>query len=148
MQTLASRNLIGVGRRRDGLYLLEPVAKDRRAFSISVDPEVWHRRLGHASRVKLESICSFDKTMSTVCESCMREKQNITHFPSSSVQSNACFDLIHCDIYGGYKTASFTGARYFLTIVDDYNRGVWIYLMKFKSEACKYLQMFCSMVKT
>jgi len=36
----------------------------------------------------------------------------------------------------------------FLTIVDDYSRCVWIYLMKQKSEATDYLIMFCNMAKT
>lgn len=145
MQDLASKSLIGAGKQRDGLYLLEPVCDSRQAFGCVVDAEVWHRRLGHASGIKLQGIC---EVADSVCESCMRAKQTRITFPSSSIQTRNCFELLHCDIWGGYKTASFSGAYYFLTIVDDFSRGVWVYLMKFKSEVSKYLKLFCNMVKT
>ena len=45
------------------------------------------------------------------------------------------FDLIHCDIWGRYKYSSLSGAHYFLTIIDDYKRFTWIFLMKHKDEA-------------
>ncbi|XP_074306152.1 uncharacterized protein LOC141641388 [Silene latifolia] len=43
---------------------------------------------------------------------------------------------------------SLARAHYFLTIVDDRSRGVWVYLMKDKSEAGVFLKIFCQMVKT
>jgi len=43
------------------------------------------------------------------------------------------FALIHCDIWGAYRTPSLCGAHYFLTIVDDASRGVWVYLMRERS---------------
>jgi len=43
---------------------------------------------------------------------------------------------------------SFCGAQYFLTIVDDASRAVWVYLMRIKGEASMLLQNFVSMVKT
>ena len=59
-----------------------------------------------------------------------------------------CFDLIHCDIQGPYHTKSFCGAQYFLGIVDDATTGVWVYLMKEKSEASQVVQDFCAMINT
>ncbi|GKE47867.1 ribonuclease H-like domain-containing protein [Tanacetum coccineum] len=35
---------------------------------------------------------------------------------------------------GPYKVTSFEGFRYFLTVVDDYTRVVWVYLIKSKDE--------------
>ena len=40
------------------------------------------------------------------------------------------------------------GAQYFLTIVDDATRGVWVYLLKEKSEASQLVKDFCAMVIT
>lgn len=57
------------------------------------------------------------------------------------------FDLIHCDVWSPYRTPSTSGAVYFLTIVDDYSRAVWIYLMVKKREVAAILQKFCSMVE-
>ncbi|XP_015160329.1 uncharacterized protein [Solanum tuberosum] len=59
--------------------------------------ELWHQRLGHTRSV----------------------------FPSSSIRSSACFDLIHVDLWGPYSTSTFDGNKYFLTIVDDFSRLTW-----------------------
>jgi len=53
--------------------------------------------------------------------------------------------LIYCDLWGPYRTPTHSGARYFLTIVDDYSRGVWLYLMSEKSEASNHLKNFLAM---
>ena len=58
------------------------------------------------------------------------------------------FDLIHCDIWGAYYVKSFCGASYFLTILDDASRCVWVYLMREKSEASQIVKDFCAMVQT
>ncbi|XP_076888127.1 uncharacterized protein LOC143538448 [Bidens hawaiensis] len=54
MQDLHSRRLIGIGKERDGLYWLEPIHKVKMALAVSTNPETWHRRLGHASKEKLQ----------------------------------------------------------------------------------------------
>lgn len=53
-------------------------------------------------------------------------------FPISKSQSIHAFNLIHCDIWGLYQVASSLGAHYFFTIIDDFSRAVWTYLMKEK----------------
>lgn len=53
IQDLSSRNLIGVGHHRDGLYYFQPAHKEGSAFSVTVDLDLWHRRLRHASGGKL-----------------------------------------------------------------------------------------------
>jgi len=40
-----------------------------------------------------------------------------------------------------------SGARYFFTIIDDFSRAVWVYLMHEKSEDSVLLQQFCSLAK-
>jgi len=55
------------------------------------------------------------------------------------------FDLIHYDIWGGYRVKSLLGAQYFLTIVDDASRGVRVYLMNEKSEASQLLGVIMDM---
>jgi len=49
---------------------------------------------------------------------------------------------------GGYCVLAFCGARYFLSIIDDASRGVWVYLMKNKTKASQLIQNFCHMVHT
>ncbi|GJS97691.1 putative RNA-directed DNA polymerase [Tanacetum coccineum] len=123
MQGLERKNLIGAGRCEGGLYRMKMV-QGRRAMATTV--ETWHKRLGHASKEKLGKIdfiktCTID--FNNFCHSCAKAKHIRTPFPSSCIKTNAPFQLIHCDIWGGYRVPSYTGTNYFLTIVDDFSRA-------------------------
>ncbi|XP_019248396.1 PREDICTED: uncharacterized protein LOC109227652 [Nicotiana attenuata] len=58
------------------------------------------------------------------------------------------FDLVHMDLWGPYKTPTYDGNRYFLTVLDDFTRMTWVFLLKQKSEVCVLLQQFLVLVKT
>jgi hypothetical protein len=75
-------------------------------------------------------------------------KQTRQPFPCSSISTSKCFSLIHCDIWGRYKTPSISGAFYFLTIVDDFSRFTWVFLMRNKSETQTLLRQFFHYVHT
>ncbi|GJZ96861.1 ribonuclease H-like domain-containing protein [Tanacetum coccineum] len=53
---------------------------------------------------------------------------------SSSGQHDWHCDLVHLDLWGPYKVTSSEGFKYFLTVMDDYTRAVWVYLIKSKDE--------------
>ena len=55
--------------------------------------------------------------------------------------------MIHCDVWAPYRNKSSTGAVYFLTIIDDYSRAVWAYLLLEKSEVKAVLQNFFKMTE-
>ncbi|CAL1372799.1 unnamed protein product [Linum trigynum] len=157
IQDLHSRSVIGRGILRDGLYYLKILSSQEQfAFTAdgkrSVSEDVWHNRLGHPSSSQFAQLSRlFSSVPSSVkgpCHSCFRAKQTRIPFPTSSIKTSDCFELIHVDIWGGYQVASLSGAHYFLTVVDDFSRGVWVYLLKFKSEVARYLLMFCEMVAT
>lgn len=61
--------------------------------------------------------------------------------------AHAMFDLVHVDIWGPFSTESIHGFRYFLTILDDYSRHVWVVMMKNKSEASEKIKSFVYMVE-
>lgn len=44
--------------------------------------------------------------------------------------------------------STINGSRYFLTIVDDFSRPTWIYLMYSESQAAHILQAFYAMINT
>ena len=48
---------------------------------------------------------------------------------------------------GPYRVSSSSNANYFLTIVDDFSRCVWIYLLIAKTEVGCILQNFVAMVR-
>jgi transposase InsO family protein len=142
--------MIGLGTERDGLYYFTNTRPARCQMAKSTF-QLWHRRLGHLSNKVLSflsnnvsDICSSD---SEQCLVCPLAKQTRIPFPTSQISSTASFELIHIDIWGGYRTPSINGACYFLTIVDDYTRCTWVYLMQHKSEARSLLQSFINLVE-
>uniref|UniRef100_A0A803P381 Integrase catalytic domain-containing protein n=1 Tax=Cannabis sativa TaxID=3483 RepID=A0A803P381_CANSA len=44
-------------------------------------------------------------------------------------------DYIHSHLWGASRTKTLGGASYFMSIVDDYTRKVWVFLLKTKNEA-------------
>lgn len=73
---------------------------------------------------------------------CVTSKANYTFFPTSSIKSKRIFELIHTDTWGPYKFATYNGFKYFLTIVDDCNRGTWRFLLTTKCNAFFILKKF------
>ena len=58
------------------------------------------------------------------------------------------FDVVHMDLWGPYKIPTLDRKYYFLTIVDDYSRFVWVHLLQLKSETIVAIKNFLSMIKT
>ena len=112
-----------------------------------VDQFLWHQRLGHPSFSVLSFLpMSFNKTAPhSPCDICFEAKQTREVFYESLNKTKECFQLIHCDVWGPYRTRSSSGAVYFLTIVDDFSRSVWTCLLLEKSEVRTVLQKFCQM---
>ncbi|CAL1374616.1 unnamed protein product [Linum trigynum] len=158
LQVLPSKTLIGVGKLKDGLYYLPRCDGMRlgQAYKVTTQLDsstLWHTRLGHPgldkqSRLRAVVDCNFSPSNSVHCDSCLRAKQSRTPFLNSMIKTTGCFDLIHVDIWGPYRTSSLDGSRFFLTIVDDFSRSTWVYLMKHKSDVERYLMMYFHLVHT
>nr|AAC67205.1 putative retroelement pol polyprotein [Arabidopsis thaliana] len=147
LQDRFSRTLIGTGEERDGVYYLTDAATTTvHKVDITTDHALWHQRLGHPSFSVLSSLPLFSGSSCSVssrsCDVCFRAKQTREVFPDSSNKSTDCFSLIHCDVWGPYRVPSSCGAVYFLTIVDDFSRSVWTYLLLAKSEVRSVLTNF------
>ncbi|KAG7553171.1 Reverse transcriptase RNA-dependent DNA polymerase [Arabidopsis thaliana x Arabidopsis arenosa] len=146
-----SRMLIGAGEEQNGLYFFREVkAVGAVSLHVAVTVDIWHRRLGHPSSQVISLIPGIHvsrgrEVSSSVCEVCFRAKQTRDCFPTSINKTTEIFQLIHCDVWGPYRTPSSSGARYFLTIVDDFSRGVWLFLMTAKSETPTHMKRFLAM---
>ena len=108
---------------------------------------IWHSRLGHLSNAKLASIKpsdvpSFISIENFDCDICLLAKQKRLPFNKSSYLSKSCFELIHCDLWGPFSVSTIDHYKYFLTIVDDYSRCTWVYLLKHKSQTQSVLEQF------
>ncbi|GAA0152821.1 hypothetical protein LIER_11203 [Lithospermum erythrorhizon] len=114
--------------------------------------ELWHHRLGHPFDIGLKLVpviqsSSARKHLDSSCTIYHQVKQCRDSFPLSESRVSTIFELLHCDLWGPNKVASSNGALYFLTIVDNYSRAVWVYLLHSKSEVFKSFCSFVSMVE-
>nr|GEW38855.1 ribonuclease H-like domain-containing protein [Tanacetum cinerariifolium] len=96
---------------------------------------VW---LGHPSDQVMSVLSKniglkYDKLVSHY-DICHKAKQTRVHFPLSDHKSVSVGDLVHLDMWGPYRVVSKDGYKYFLTMIDYYNRVVWAYLIKTKDE--------------
>lgn len=146
-QDLSSGKVKEIGRLEDGLYLLnqnfDQTAHDTKLTTNNtqssynkIDINLWHKRFGHVSTVMLNKILPTKiETITRVlnkCFVCPRAKQIRFPFPESTIKSSSSFDMVDMDIEGPYKTPTVDGNKYFLTIVDDYTRMSWMFLLKLK----------------
>lgn len=113
------------------------------------DISLWHSRLGHLSNDVLKHItCIGNKNYGDLlCDICPLAKQTRLPFHSSNNTSSDLFDLIHVDVWGPYRQPSLTGACYFLTIVYDFSRTTWTFLMKTKSQSVSILKKLFIMIQ-
>jgi len=134
--------------RRLILYVSSPKSSPR--ISNIDRPDLWHKRLGHPSQACLQLVSSLlaipiNKNLIPIhnnCSICPKVKQTRLPFPLSTIKSHSPFSLLHCDICGPHKTPTHFGKLFFLTIVDDYNRCTWLFLMNHKSETKHLLESF------
>lgn len=69
-------------------------------------------------------------------------------FEKSKSIADACFGLVHMDLWGPYRVPSICGGRYFLTVVDDHTRSTWTFLMKSKDQVYGIIVEFLAFVET
>lgn len=108
-------------------------------------------RLGHLSFNKLKCMSdtlSFSNKTHSLCEICPLAKQQHLPFNKSISVASEIFDLIHCDVWGPFSPSTNQGYKYFLTIVDDCSRFVWIFLMQHKSDVASILNQFFNTIHT
>ncbi|XP_021732478.1 uncharacterized protein LOC110699281 [Chenopodium quinoa] len=118
----SSGSLIGGGEWIDGLYYFRRLPKVCALPGPEISTfELWHRRLGHPSEKLSNCFLLFEVLLTR-----------------ASSDSDSCasriLEMIHCDLWGPSNTTSTCGAHYFLTIVNDFSRGVWLYLLNDKTE--------------
>lgn len=79
---------------------------------------------------------------------CELAKHKRVSFPVSNKRSSIPFYLIHSDIWGPSPIPNITGAKWFVSFIDDCTRVTWIFLLKHKFDVSTVLPNFCSMIKT
>ena len=67
-------------------------------------------------------------------------------FPCNAEVSNGALEVIHYDVWTT-KAASLGECHYYVSLIDDYTRKVWVYFMKHKSDVFSYFKAFKAMVE-
>ncbi|GKB75122.1 ribonuclease H-like domain-containing protein [Tanacetum coccineum] len=157
IQDLNLGKLVGTRSVTGGLYLFDldkigMFATCNYVFVCNVSSELYHYRLGHPANQVLsifgKKLGFSKKDHLSPCDICHRAKQTREPFPLSDHKSKSVGDIVHCDVWGPYGVVSEDGFKYFLTIVDDYSRAVWVYLLKSKTEVGKSIESFIKLVFT
>jgi transposase InsO family protein len=76
-----------------------------------------------------------------VCEACLAGKQRRAPFPQKALRcSIEVLQLLHGDICGPITPATPSRNRYFLLLVDDYSRHMWVCLLPSKDAAATVIK--------
>ncbi|KAJ9556713.1 hypothetical protein OSB04_011327, partial [Centaurea solstitialis] len=150
---------IGLAKEKDGLYCLEMPAETKISHSLVSESTLsnkekillHHCRLGHPSfrvvKVLFSSLFSKLDVENLHCEVCELAKHKRIPFPVSNKRSTFPFYLIHTDIWGPSNVSNISGARWFVTFIDDCTRVTWVFLLKHKSDVSSVLPNFILMIK-
>lgn len=81
------------------------------------------------------------------CSICPVSNQSRLAFPQASLsKSPSAFHFIHMDIWGPFHVPTSNGEKYFLTIVDDFTRATWVYLIQSKLDVLRLIKILFVMV--
>lgn len=77
------------------------------------------------------------------CDTCVITKQWCSPFPTQAkYRAEHALDLVHGDICGPISPATPGGKKYFLLLVDDYSRFMWLMLLAAKSDTPAAIKRF------
>nr|GEW79991.1 hypothetical protein [Tanacetum cinerariifolium] len=109
---------------------------------------LWHCRLGHISKKRIEKLQhngllnSSDLTTFEKYVSCMSRKMARKPYTHQVERAKNLLGLIHTDVCGPFKIMSRQGASYFVTITDDFSHYGYVYLLKHKHEVFETFIVF------
>uniref|UniRef100_A0A8R7P947 Retrovirus-related Pol polyprotein from transposon TNT 1-94 n=1 Tax=Triticum urartu TaxID=4572 RepID=A0A8R7P947_TRIUA len=117
----------------------------------------WHARFGHLHMDALqrmargEMVCGLPGIEHTgeLCQACLAGKQRRAPFPQAAkYRAEAPLDLVHADLCGAITPATPGGRCYFLLLVDDHSRYMWLTLLTSKDEAGAAIKEFQARAET
>lgn len=83
-----------------------------------------------------------------ICEACFVGKQPRhsfnAHLPRRAL---GLLHVVHSDVCEPFEIPSLRGNRYVTSFVDEYNRMMWLYLIKAKNEVFNIFQRFKAMAE-
>ncbi|CAM8930112.1 unnamed protein product [Rhodiola kirilowii] len=158
IQDHVHKTSLRIGEMVKGLYQLKLESNNIKSTCTAaikkVSSTLWHKRMGHLPVNKLKKMLSSLPDNIELddcdvhCQVCPMAKQARLPFPLSQHKSVESFELVHADVWGPFPTSTVTGCKYFLTLVDDFSRSTWTFLMKQKSEVSSIVIQFFHLIET
>ncbi|GJS79695.1 retrotransposon protein, putative, ty1-copia subclass [Tanacetum coccineum] len=142
---------------RDGIYEIDLSSSNdssmyvvsNKRVKLSLDFSLlWHCRLGHISKKRIEKLQHDGLLNSTdieslgKCVSCMSGKIERKPYSHQVERAKDLLGLIHTNVCGPFRTVSRQGASYFVTFTDDFSRYGYVYLLKHKHEVFETFKVF------
>ena len=83
-----------------------------------------------------------------VCQDYLVGKQTrLLFLASTNYRASKSLELIHADLCGPISLATIGGSHYFMLLVDDFSRWMWIYVIKTKDQALLMFEKFKRLVE-
>ncbi|CAA7047040.1 unnamed protein product [Microthlaspi erraticum] len=135
---------------QNGLYILDgrTVLGESCNVESSIDKtSLWHSRLGHLSINNMKTLSGKgliekkDIKDLAFCEHCVMGKSKKLSFNVGKHITEDILSYVHADLWGSPNvTPSLSGKQYFLSIIDDKTRKVWLMFLRTKDET---FENFC-----
>lgn len=81
------------------------------------------------------------------CENCIFGKADRAKFPKGVHISKCISEYVHSDLWGPAQVPSLSRGRYFVTLIDDYSRKVWLDVLKSKNQALEKFKVWKTLVE-
>jgi len=111
----------------------------------------WHARLGHVNMAALRKMAQEELMRGLpaidhddrLCEACLAGKQRRTSFPEQAeYRVQQALELVHGDLCGPITPETPSGSKYFLLLVDDCSRFMWLTVLPSKDRAAAAIKEF------
>jgi transposase InsO family protein len=116
----------------------------------------WHERFGHINFQSLRKLGRKDMVrglpvidhVEQVCEDCVLAKQKRAAFPRAArYRAQDQLELVHGDLCSPISPSTPAGNCYFLLLVDDMSRFMWLTLLRSKADAPAAIMTFQARVE-
>jgi hypothetical protein len=147
IRELGGRLMARVQGKENVLYVLNVnIAQRANCLAAWVFTKVkhWHARLGRVNIPEVWKMVNQElvhglphiREVDDLCEACMAGNQRRTSFLDQALWHAGCtVELVHGDLYKPITPATPSGNLYFLLIVDDQSRYMWISTLVSKDQA-------------
>jgi hypothetical protein len=120
------------------------------AMRVSESTWLWHARFGHLNFPALRKLARDDmvrglpevEQVDQICDGCLAGKHRRSSFPHRAEYRVEVLELVHGDLCGPITPPTPSGSCYFLLLVDDSSRYMWLRTVRSKDQAAVAIKQF------